>query len=281
MRLLRLSPLLALSLIVGFACGGEDLSRAEYIKKADAICGRDKPPEVKPTPRIQDQAPQLEKLIEYREGVLDDLEDLEPPDEIEKPANTYIDAGRETNEFLRREVEAAKKGDLIEFQDIDVEASLASARRVRAAVETGFRVCGQPTDGPPNTVETFAHPKLRQADQICQAANEDIVANKPKDQGLKSLGEANAENVAPQEQALKKIKALEVPKEDRKLWGQFLEVFEERVGNVKKLADAGRAGDQKAFDRTAQEDGRAYGKENELATKLGLLVCGQASPLGM
>ncbi len=280
----------ALAVAVG-ACGddepsGDDpkpLSRTAYVEQADAICSRGTPPQIKQTPELEGQAPQLEKDIEYREGVLADLEKLQPPDEIREQVDRYLSGNRDLIGALREQAAAAKEGDLNAFQRVDVDASLADATRGKASAEIGFKKCAQPVEGPPLTSEGFTDPELiKQADDACRAGTEVIVANEPENpDDLRELGEINAENVPPQQDALEKIRALEPPAEDRETWEEFVSVFEERVGNAERLAKTGRANDAKAFEKVALEDQEAYAKENGLASKLGLEVCGQASPLGM
>ena len=276
--------------LVGAACGDDSkdddaksLSRAAYIEQADAICGRDDPPQIKQTPELQGQAPQIEKNIEYRERVLAELEKLSPPEEIREQAARYFGGNREVIQALQRQAAAAKKDDINEFQRADVDAALAAAGRGKAAAEIGFKDCGQPTEGPPVTPEDFTDPELiRRADDACREANEVIIANAPENpDDLRELGELNAENLPPQKEALEKVRALEPPAEDRESWEEFLSIFERRVGIVEKLAKTGRANDAKAFEKVAQEDQAAYKEENGVARRLGLEVCGQASPLGM
>ena len=277
--------------VVGTACGGDDskdddakpLTRAAYIEQADAICTRDDPPDIPSTPDLQVRAPQIEKDVEYREGLVAALEKLEPPDEIREQVDRYLSGNRDLIAALREQAVAAKKGDVNEFSRVDVDAALAGARRTKAGTEIGFKECGQAVEGPPLTAEGFTDAQLiKQADQACGEANEVIIANEPENpEDLRDIGEVNAENAPVQKEALEKVRALEPPAEDRQAWDEFISLFEERVGFAEQLAKAGRANDSTAFQKVALQDQDVYVQENELATKLGLEVCGQASTLGL
>ena len=270
------------------ACGGDDsddsprLSRSEYVRQADTVCTRVNPPQGKPTEKVQDQVPQLQQSIRYRKGRLAELEKLNPPEEIGSRVDAYLDANRKLIDLLEDQVIAARAGDLFKFQDIGLDQSLVQAQRNKTAAEIGFKECGQPTAGPPTTTADFADEELvSEADRACTDANEVIVSSKPEDTSPRNLAEAVEKTLPAQRKALETVKGLRPAEDDRKLWEEFVSVLEERTRNTERLVELGKAGDEKAYEKLSEEDAAAYAREQDLARRLGLEVCGQASALGM
>ena len=269
------------------ACGDDEdsggLSKAEFTRQADAICEKAVLPQGKETRRVQEQAPILERNAKGREDALKKIEALDASDDVKSEADAYLKATRELVAVQRKQAGAARKGDVTAFQDIDVDGALASAKRSKAAAEFGFEKCGQPVQGEPIDAKGFTSPELiEQADAACRKATESNRKIKPENPNdLRSLGETNEKLVPAQEEALRAIKALEPPAEDRQEWDRFVEVFEQRVENASGLAKAGKANDQQEFEQVATRDRQQYDQENQIASRLGLEVCGQASPLGV
>jgi hypothetical protein len=129
------------------ACGGggdEGLSREEFISRGDAICDEyDQRTEQVEDPESLDD---VERFVEetrtlIRDGV-DELKELEPPEELAEDYNAWI-AQNEENLGLLDDLEAAAAaGDEAQVQEILAEAEQAGAQADRLAGEMGFEECG-------------------------------------------------------------------------------------------------------------------------------------------
>jgi hypothetical protein len=137
---------LAAGALLATACGGGDegLSREELISRGDAICEEyDQRTEQVEDPESLDD---VERFVEetrtlIRDGV-DELKELEPPEELAEDYNAWI-AQNEENLGLLDDLEAAAAaGDEAQVQEILAEAEQAGAQADRLAGEMGFEECG-------------------------------------------------------------------------------------------------------------------------------------------
>ena len=134
--------LLALALA---ACGGGDdrLSRQELVSQADAIC-------MDFERRIDElgEPQSLEALAEFAreaqpifdEG-LDELRELEPPEDLEETYGRWIATGDETADVLQELGEAAGDGDEAEVRRISERADDLDQRSDRLARRIGLKEC--------------------------------------------------------------------------------------------------------------------------------------------
>jgi hypothetical protein len=136
---------LAAGALLATACGGDEgLSREELISRGDAICEEydQRTEQVEDPESLND----VERFVEetrtlIRDGV-DELKELEPPEELAEDYNAWI-AQNEENLGLLDDLEAAAAaGDEAQVQEILAEAEQAGAQADRLAGEMGFEECG-------------------------------------------------------------------------------------------------------------------------------------------
>lgn len=140
-----LLPLLAAVLALA-ACGGDDrLSRDEYIARADEICADieqrgealQEPESVEDVRRFIDQARPL-----LQEGI-DDLRALEPPEDLQGPHDSMVDAAAGGLPALDRLAEAAEQEDEEAFNAAVEEITRADEESSRIAGEMGMKACAE------------------------------------------------------------------------------------------------------------------------------------------
>jgi hypothetical protein len=143
MRRLALAFVIA-ALLAG--CGGSSrLSKAEYAKRADAICTKynaklnalARPTSVSGLPAYVGQALPL-----ARKGD-DELRALRPPQDAEQTAKEWLDQNDSVVGSMERLRDAAKKGDRSGIQTALNEASSANQTANRLARSLGLSVCAQ------------------------------------------------------------------------------------------------------------------------------------------
>ncbi len=137
---------LAAGALLAAACGGDDggLSREELISQGDAICEEydQRTQEIPPPQSLDDvegYAGETRSVI--REG-LDELKELQPPEELADDYNRWISQSEENLGLLDELEEAAAAGDEARTQELLTEAQEASARTDRLAADMGFEECG-------------------------------------------------------------------------------------------------------------------------------------------
>jgi hypothetical protein len=127
-------------------CGGSGrLSKAEYSKRADAICAKynaklkalSRPTSIAALPAYVDQALPL-----ARKGD-DELRALKAPKDEEQTAKEWLDQSDSVVGSMERLRDAAKKGDRTGIQTALNEASSANRTANGLARRLGLRVCAQ------------------------------------------------------------------------------------------------------------------------------------------
>jgi hypothetical protein len=128
-------------------CGGSSgrLSKAEYAKRADAICTKynaklkalARPTGISGLPAYVDKALPL-----ARKGD-DELRALEPPKDEERTAKEWLDQNDSVVGSMERLRDAAKKGDRAGIQTALNEASSANRTANGLARRLGLTVCAQ------------------------------------------------------------------------------------------------------------------------------------------
>ena len=144
MRRFALAFVVVLAVVAG--CGGSSrLSKAEYAKRADAICTKynakiqalGRPTAVSGLPAYVDKALPL-----ARKGD-DELRALKPPKDEAQTAKEWLDQNDSVVGSMERLRDAAKKGDRAGIQTALNEASSANRTANGLARRLGLRVCAQ------------------------------------------------------------------------------------------------------------------------------------------
>jgi hypothetical protein len=141
----RLLLLLAVVLIAAGCGGGGRLSKAEYAKRADAICRKynqklralGRPQSIAALPQYVDRA-----LPVARKGNAE-LRDLEAPKGEETKAKEWLDQNQAVVAAMERLRDAAKRGNRAGIQVALSEASTANRAANRLAGELGLQICTQ------------------------------------------------------------------------------------------------------------------------------------------
>jgi hypothetical protein len=144
MRLLALAVLIA-GLLAGCGGGSGRLSKAEYVKRADAICAKynaklkalARPTSIGALPDYVDKALPLARRGD------DELRSLKPPKDEEQTAKEWLDQNDSVVGSMERLRDAAKKGDRAGIQTALNEATSANQTANRLARRLGLRVCAQ------------------------------------------------------------------------------------------------------------------------------------------
>jgi hypothetical protein len=132
--------------VLAAGCGGSGrLSKADYAKRADAICTKynakiralGRPTGISGLPAYVDKALPL-----ARKGD-DELRTLKPPKDEEQTAKEWLDQNDSVVGSMERLRDAAKKSDRAGIQTALNEASAANQTANRLARQLGLSVCAQ------------------------------------------------------------------------------------------------------------------------------------------
>jgi hypothetical protein len=127
--------------------GGDELSRGEFIARADALCeaGRESFDDLQSRPpRDTEAAARLTtELIEVSEGELDELGELEPPEDLRAPMDEYLAAREDALELLHRGHLAAERGATRAYADAQRQAAAGQVERLRLARGIGLARCSR------------------------------------------------------------------------------------------------------------------------------------------
>ena len=133
--------LLLLVLLAG--CGG-GLSKNELVAEGDKICARvNKQIAKEPDPK---SAADLERLakrtVEISDPAIKDMEALEPPDDLKKDFDAFVDSLKEQRDLTKQIGEAAGAGDNDKIQQVGTRAQKAQASYQKLSAKIGFKQCG-------------------------------------------------------------------------------------------------------------------------------------------
>jgi len=125
------------------ACGG-GLSKSELVAKGDAICKRintrmAKQPDPKSAKDLQRLA---NKTVALSDPAIDDMEELEPPSELEADFDRFVASLKRQRDLTRKIGEAAGEGDTAELQKVGADAQKAQKEYRRLSGRIGFKECG-------------------------------------------------------------------------------------------------------------------------------------------
>lgn len=129
------------------ACGGDGgdaLSKAEFIKQADAICTKfDRELRAIPQPKEASEIGAYAKRAApiARQGV-EDLRDLEAEDGFADQAKALIDGLDSDTDLFEQLGKAADADDRARIEQIAAEAEKRTTERQRQAESAGFKQCG-------------------------------------------------------------------------------------------------------------------------------------------
>lgn len=142
----RLAPLLTLTVLVA-ACGGQErLTRAEYVRRADAICARynrvvaglQRPKRTREIVRFSD------RTIAALDDALADERELLPPKQLEPLKRRWLAQAAKIREDIADLREAARRVDVAGINDALERGTRDDKRSNALARRLGLKVCSEP-----------------------------------------------------------------------------------------------------------------------------------------
>ena len=138
--------LLLLALAAGWG-GGDRLSKSEYTKQADAICAKyDKrleaiERELDRADSPEDAAQAIDRGIPIVKSGVDELRELEPPEQLEDDVDRWLELNEENTRTLEELRDAAREGDMQRVSEIATEGQETEERSDELARKIGLEDC--------------------------------------------------------------------------------------------------------------------------------------------
>ena len=141
---MRARAVISLLVVLPLAGCGGGLSKSELVSKGDAICKRvndqvAKEPEPKTAKDLQALA---EKTVEISDPAIDDMEALEPPDELKKDFDAFVASLKKQRDLTKEIGDAAGAGDTAKIQQLGADAQKAQEEYRTLAGKLDFKECG-------------------------------------------------------------------------------------------------------------------------------------------
>jgi hypothetical protein len=139
----------ALVLVVLTAgCGGgkEQVSAAELVQKGDQICRTEQAKfsqiQAHPPANASNAADQTKELIQAAESASSQLGNLEPPDALRRPLESYLSARDRAIDQMKHGQDAADDQDSRAYGSAQAAVVHSAPERKKLARSVGFKVCG-------------------------------------------------------------------------------------------------------------------------------------------
>jgi hypothetical protein len=141
---MRARASVALLLLVPVAGCGGGLSEGELVAEGDKICKRvneqiAKEPEPKDAAGLERLA---KKTVELSDPAIEDMEALEPPDELEADFEKFVASLKEQRDITEQIGAAAAAGDTAKIQELGSQAQEAQTEYRQLSDKIGFKECG-------------------------------------------------------------------------------------------------------------------------------------------
>ena len=142
----RLGAALGIAFVLA-ACGGgegDELTAEEFRQQADSICAdyEGRLDELGAPSSPEDLQRYVDEAVPIFEEGTTELEDLNPPGELEDDWNRVMEINQEQLENVRELQEAAEEGDQARLGELLAEADQARLESDRLASELGLQECG-------------------------------------------------------------------------------------------------------------------------------------------
>ena len=124
--------------------GGEELTADEFRQQADAICAdyEGRLDELGTPQSLEDVQRYVDDAVPILEEGTDELDDLQPPDELEEDWNRAMEINREQLENVQALQQAVEKGDQAEIAELLQQADEARQESDELATQLGLEQCG-------------------------------------------------------------------------------------------------------------------------------------------
>ena len=124
---------------------GERLSKSDFVAQADAICRKYEArlDALEQPTNVTELRSFAEKALPIAKDGRDELDDLQPPEELEDTYDAWLEQGDEAIQIVERLRDAAAKADEAEIERIAADAQRTDAEANRLAGELDFEQCGE------------------------------------------------------------------------------------------------------------------------------------------
>jgi hypothetical protein len=132
----------------GSGGGGEQLTKADFLAKGDAICKRAHDQFVQlqqdPPNTAGEAAALTDKLIKISRDELGRIQGLKEPDELQPAVERYLQAREEGIALLEKGLQAAQDKDAQGYAAAQAKIAAGQVKRLKLAKAVGFTQCSQP-----------------------------------------------------------------------------------------------------------------------------------------
>ena len=143
-RLLGLAAALAATAVLA-GCGGSGPSKADFVKKADAICAQTNkahpPPAEAKT--LKERGAQAAEEVRIRNELDAKLRKLDVPDDLKKDFDSYNAATKQIIASIGKASGDAARGDNPAYTADLQQVEKVAIQRENTAKKLGFKVCGR------------------------------------------------------------------------------------------------------------------------------------------
>jgi hypothetical protein len=130
----------------GGGSGSEQVSAAELVKRADAICAAEKASfnrvQAHPPPNAKIAAEQTDELVQATESASAQLRDLRPPQDLQSAYGRYLEARDRVIDQMNRGKDAAQDQDSAGYGAAQAAVAREAPERRKLARAVGLKVCG-------------------------------------------------------------------------------------------------------------------------------------------
>jgi hypothetical protein len=134
--------------VAAAGCGGDDggdkLSKADLVERADKACLDSALRPVAPPQNAEQAAKQTEDEAKARKDLQEELEKLDPADDVEADYDEFLKKSQEVIQHLERMTALARENKRAEYSKEDHALATVGQSREAVADRIGFKRCGQP-----------------------------------------------------------------------------------------------------------------------------------------
>jgi hypothetical protein len=143
-RLLGLAAAFVATAVLA-GCGGSGPSKADFVKKSDALCAQTNKAHPPPTvaKSLQERGAQAGEEVTIRKELDAKLRKLDVPDDLKKDFDSYNAATKTIVTEISRAQGDAARGDEARYNADLQLVEKAAIQRERTAKKLGFKVCGR------------------------------------------------------------------------------------------------------------------------------------------
>jgi hypothetical protein len=132
--------------VAGCGGGGGELSKTEFVAKADEICkqahdqfAKDQP--ASPPSSSSEAADLQKKLIDISEAELSEIRDLNAPSDVQPQLDRYLAAREQGIALLKKGLSAAEHNDAFGYAQAKQQVTATQRHRTELARAVGFKEC--------------------------------------------------------------------------------------------------------------------------------------------